>query len=38
MGSMRFRKSVKIAPGVRMNIGKKSIGVSAGVRGGTLLR
>jgi hypothetical protein len=33
MGSFRFRKSVRLAPGVRLNIGKKSIGVSAGVRG-----
>jgi tetratricopeptide (TPR) repeat protein len=33
MGSMRFRKSIKIAPGVRVNVGKKSVGVSAGVRG-----
>lgn len=30
---LRFRKSVKIAPGVRVNIGKKSVGVSAGVKG-----
>lgn len=30
---LRFRKSVKIAPGVRLNIGKKSVGVSAGVKG-----
>lgn len=29
----RMRKSIKIAPGVRMNISAKSIGVSAGVRG-----
>lgn len=29
----RFRKSVKIAPGVRLNIGKKSVGISAGVKG-----
>jgi hypothetical protein len=33
MGSLRFRKSVRIAPGLRFNIGKKSVGVSAGVRG-----
>lgn len=26
----RFRKSVKVAPGVRLNIGKKSAGVSIG--------
>lgn len=30
---LRFRKSVKIAPGVRLNISKKSVGVSAGVKG-----
>ena len=29
----RFRKSVKIAPGVRLNIGKKSVGISASVKG-----
>lgn len=29
----RFRKSFKIAPGVKLNINKKSIGVSAGVKG-----
>jgi tetratricopeptide (TPR) repeat protein len=31
--SMRFRKSIKLAPGVRLNVGKKGVGVSAGVRG-----
>lgn len=30
---LRFRKSIKIAPGVRLNIGKKSVGISAGVKG-----
>lgn len=30
---IRFRKSMKIAPGVRLNFGKNSIGVSAGVKG-----
>lgn len=30
---LRFRKSVKVAPGVKLNINKGSIGVSAGVRG-----
>lgn len=29
----RFRKSIKIAPGVRLNFGKKSVGISAGVKG-----
>ncbi|PGZ93952.1 MULTISPECIES: DUF4236 domain-containing protein [unclassified Bacillus (in: firmicutes)] len=28
-----FRKSIKIAPGVRLNVGSKSIGMSAGVKG-----
>lgn len=28
-----FRKSFKIAPGVRVNVGKKSVGISAGVKG-----
>nr|PZN40279.1 MAG: hypothetical protein DIU70_08220 [Bacillota bacterium] len=32
----RFRKSMRLAPGVRLNIGKRSIGISAGpgTRGG----
>lgn len=30
---LRFRKSFKIAPGVRVNIGKKSMGVSFGGKG-----
>lgn len=29
----RVRRSIKIAPGVRLNVSSKSIGVSAGVRG-----
>lgn len=29
----RFRKSIKIAPGVRLNVGKKSVGISAGTKG-----
>jgi Protein of unknown function (DUF4236) len=33
MGSWRFRRSVKIAPGVRLNFNKRSVGISAGVRG-----
>src|SRR5436190_12244342 len=28
-----FRKSVKILPGVRLNLSKRGVGVSAGVRG-----
>jgi hypothetical protein len=31
--SWSFRKSVKIAPGVRLNLGKRSAGVSVGRRG-----
>lgn len=30
---IRFRKSVKIAPGVKLNFNKKSVGVSVGTRG-----
>lgn len=33
MGSLRFRRSVKIAPGVRLNVNKRSLGVSLGARG-----
>jgi hypothetical protein len=33
MGSLRFRRSVKIAPGIRLNFNKRSVGISAGVRG-----
>jgi hypothetical protein len=33
MGSWRFRRSVRLAPGVRLNFNKRSVGVSAGVRG-----
>jgi hypothetical protein len=30
----RFRRSVKLLPGVRLNVGKRSLSVSAGPRGG----
>jgi hypothetical protein len=30
---LRFRKSFKIAPGVRMNVGKKGVGISFGGKG-----
>ena len=30
---LRFRKSIKIAPGVKLNLNKKSMGVSVGTRG-----
>lgn len=33
MGSFRFRRSVKIAPGVRLNVNKRSVGMSFGPRG-----
>jgi hypothetical protein len=33
VGSFRFRRSFKLAPGVRLSIGKRSLGVSAGVPG-----
>lgn len=29
----RFRKSIKIAPGIKLNIGKKGVSVSIGKRG-----
>lgn len=31
---VRFRKSLKIAPGVKLNVGKKSVGVSLGNKAG----
>jgi tetratricopeptide (TPR) repeat protein len=33
VGYMRLRRSVKIAPGIRLNVTKTGIGLSAGVRG-----
>ena len=30
---MAFRKSIRLAPGVRLNVGKKGVSVSAGPRG-----
>jgi Protein of unknown function (DUF4236) len=33
VGSLRFRRSVRLAPGVRLNFNKRSVGVSMGVRG-----
>jgi hypothetical protein len=33
VGSLRFRRSVKIAPGVRFNVNKRSVGMSFGTRG-----
>lgn len=34
--ALRFRRSVKIAPGLRLNVGKRGVSVSAGVRGARL--
>jgi tetratricopeptide (TPR) repeat protein len=33
VGSFRFRRSIKLGPGVRLNLGKTGLGVSFGVRG-----
>ncbi len=33
MGHFRFRRTIKIAPGVRLNIGKTGVSTSVGVRG-----
>jgi tetratricopeptide (TPR) repeat protein len=33
MGSFRFRKSIRLGPGVRLNVGKSGFGVSAGIPG-----
>jgi hypothetical protein len=33
MSGFRFRKSFKLAPGIRLNMGKKSAGLSFGGRG-----
>lgn len=30
---LRFRKSIKVAPGVKLNLGKKSAGISVGTKG-----
>lgn len=34
--AFRFRRSIRIAPGLRVNLGKRGVSVSAGVRGATL--
>jgi len=31
--SIRFRKSIKVAPGVRMSVSKTGVGASVGTRG-----
>lgn len=33
MGSLRFRRSVRLAPGLRLNVSKTGVGLSAGPRG-----
>jgi tetratricopeptide (TPR) repeat protein len=33
MGSFRFRRSIRLGPGVRLNLGKTGLGLSFGVRG-----
>lgn len=33
MGLLRFRKSVKLAPGVKLNVNKKSVSLTTGARG-----
>jgi hypothetical protein len=33
MGSLRFRRSFKLAPGIRLNVSKRTLGLSAGIRG-----
>ena len=34
--AFRFRNSIRIAPGIRLNIGKNGVSVSAGVKGATV--
>lgn len=34
--ALRFRRSFKIAPGVRLNVGKRGASLSAGVRGASV--
>lgn len=36
MKGLRFRRSVKIAPGLRLNFGKRGLSLSAGPRGATI--
>ena len=35
--AIRFRRSIKIAPGLKLNIGKKGMSVSTGIRGARLI-
>jgi hypothetical protein len=34
--SFRFRRTIKIAPGLRLNVGKRGVSMSAGVRGASM--
>jgi hypothetical protein len=34
--AIRFRQSIKLAPGLRLNIGKRGVSLSAGVRGASM--
>lgn len=34
--AFRFRNSIRIAPGIRLNLGKRGVSVSAGIRGATI--
>jgi Protein of unknown function (DUF4236) len=36
MGFFRFRRSIKIAPGVRINLSKSGVSTSIGTRGATV--
>jgi Protein of unknown function (DUF4236) len=38
MGSVRFRRSIRVAPGVKLNINKKSVSLTGGVRGAHVTR
>ena len=33
MGSLRFRRQIRLAPGLKLDINKQSLGLTAGVRG-----
>jgi hypothetical protein len=34
--AFRFRRSIRLAPGLRLNVGKRGVSVSAGVRGASI--
>ena len=34
--SFRFRRSVRLMPGLRLNVGKHGVSLSAGVRGASM--